>query len=81
MKPIRYVFVRSLPIMAGYIVLGLGFGVLLQSKGYGAGWALVMSGLIYAGSMQYVAIDLGGNHDTDGQRAASVLRNFDAGTL
>ena len=44
--------------MAGYIVLGLGFGVLLQSKGYGAGWALVMSGLIYAGSMQYVAIDL-----------------------
>ena len=58
MKTIRYVFVRSLPIMAGYIVLGLGFGVLLQSKGYGAGWALVMSGLIYAGSMQYVAIDL-----------------------
>ena len=49
MKTIRYAFVRSLPIMAGYIVLGLGFGVLLQSKGYGAGWALVMSGLIYAG--------------------------------
>ena len=58
MKTIRYALVRSLPIMAGYIVLGLGFGVLLQSKGYGAGWALVMSGLIYAGSMQYVAIDL-----------------------
>lgn len=58
MKTIRYAFVRSLPIMAGCIVLGLGFGVLLQSKGYGAGWALVMSGLIYAGSMQYVAIDL-----------------------
>ena len=58
MKTIRYAFVRSLPIMAGYIVLGLGFGVLLQSKSYGAGWALVMSGLIYAGSMQYVAIDL-----------------------
>ena len=35
MKTIRYAFVRSLPIMAGYIVLGLGFGVLLQSKGYG----------------------------------------------
>ena len=52
MKTIRYAFVRSLPIMAGYIVLGLGFGVLLQSKSYGAGWALVMSGLIYAGSTQ-----------------------------
>ena len=58
LKTFRYAFVRSLPIMAGYIVLGLGFGVLLQSKGYGVGWALAMGGLIYAGSMQYVAIDL-----------------------
>ena len=35
MKTLRYAFVRTLPIMAGYLVLGLGFGVLLQSKGYG----------------------------------------------
>ena len=42
----------------GYLVLGLGFGVLLQTKGYGAGWALAMSVLVYAGSMQYVAVDL-----------------------
>ena len=58
MKTLRYAFARTLPIMAGYLVLGLGFGVLLQSKGYGVGWALAMSTLIYAGSMQYVAIDL-----------------------
>ena len=58
LKTFKYAFVRSVPIMAGYIVLGLGFGVLLQSKGYGAGWALAMGGLIYAGSMQYVTIDL-----------------------
>lgn len=51
MKTFKYAFVRSVPIMAGYIVLGLGFGVLLQSKGYGAGWALAMGGLIYAGSI------------------------------
>ena len=44
--------------MAGYLVLGLGFGVLLQTKGYGVGWALAMSALIYAGSMQYLAVDL-----------------------
>ena len=35
MKTLRYAFARTLPIMAGYLVLGLGFGVLLQSKGYG----------------------------------------------
>ena len=58
MKTLRYAFARTLPIMAGYLVLGLGFGVLLQSKGYGVGWSLAMSALIYAGSMQYVTIDL-----------------------
>lgn len=58
MKTAQYAFARSLPVMAGYLVLGLGFGVLLQTKGYGVGWALAMSALIYAGSMQYLAVDL-----------------------
>lgn len=57
-KTARYAFARSLPVLAGYLVLGLGFGVLLDSKGYGLGWAVVMSTLIYAGSMQYLAVDL-----------------------
>ncbi len=54
----KYAFKQSIPIMAGYIVLGMGFGVLLESKGYGVLWAIAMSVFIYAGSMQYVAIDL-----------------------
>lgn len=55
---IKYSFKSSLPIMAGYIVLGMGFGILLESKGYDWWWAGIMSFTIYAGSMQYVAIDL-----------------------
>ena len=55
---IKYAFKRSLPVMAGYLVLGMGFGILLETKGYGIWWALGMSVFIYAGSMQYVAIDL-----------------------
>ena len=51
-------FRASLPVMAGYVVLGMGFGILLQSRGYGWWWALLMSATIYAGSMQYVAVDL-----------------------
>lgn len=57
-RTILYSFRASLPIMAGYVVLGLGFGLLLQSKGYGWWWATFMSVIVYAGSMQYVAIDL-----------------------
>ena len=57
-KLVKKCFVTTLPVMAGYLFLGTGFGMLLQSKGYGLLWAVAMSGLIYAGSMQYLAIDL-----------------------
>ncbi len=55
---LRFAFTATLPVMAGYIVLGIGFGVLLQDKGYAWWWATLMSLTIYAGSMQYVAVDL-----------------------
>lgn len=51
-------FINSLPVMAGYICLGIGFGVLLEANGYSFLWAILMSLTIYAGSMQYVAVDL-----------------------
>lgn len=55
---IRKAFMTSLPVMAGYIVLGTGFGILLRSAGYGTLWALAMSLFIYAGSMQFVGVSL-----------------------
>ena len=54
----REAFVRSLPVMGGYIVLGMGFGILARNAGYNVFWAFAMSLLIYAGSMQYVGIGL-----------------------
>lgn len=55
---LKYAWKASIPVMAGYLVLGIGFGVLLEDKGYGWWWAALMSLTIYAGSMQYVAVDL-----------------------
>lgn len=55
---VKKAFISSLPVFAGYEVLGMGFGILLCSKGYSIIWALLMSVFIYAGSMQYVAINL-----------------------
>lgn len=57
-KTLKHAFITSLPVMAGYVVLGIGFGVLLQDKGYAWWWATLMGVTIYAGSMQYVAVDL-----------------------
>ena len=48
----------TFPVFSGYMVLGFGFGIVLHSKGFGILWAFCMSLFIYAGSMQYVAIDL-----------------------
>ena len=55
---IKNVIIRTLPVMAGYVVLGAGFGVLMRVNGYGLLIAVLMSVLIYAGSAQYVGIRL-----------------------
>lgn len=57
-KTIKKAFVDSLPVMAGYIFMGMGFGVLLQKNGYSFIWAGIMAITIVSGSMQYVAVDL-----------------------
>jgi len=55
---VRKAFLKSLPVMAGYVVLGIGFGILLRNSGYGVAWAAAMAIAIYAGSMQYVGVGL-----------------------
>lgn len=57
-KTMREAFIASIPVMMGYIVLGMAFGMLLESEGYSFLYALAMSVFIYAGSMQFVAINL-----------------------
>ena len=57
-KTFRAAFTASVPVMAGYVVLGIAFGILLRDKGYGFLWALAMSLFIYGGSMQFIAIGL-----------------------
>ena len=57
-QAVRTAFLDTVPVMAGYVFLGFGFGILLNESGYGALWSLAMSLFIYAGSMQYVAISL-----------------------
>ena len=48
----------TIPVMTGYLVLGMGFGIVMCANGYGFLWSVAMSLFIYAGSMQYVAIGL-----------------------
>jgi len=55
-KAFKAAFPYTIPVLIGYIFMGMAFGILLSSKGYNFGWAILMSLFIYAGSMQFVAI-------------------------
>ena len=57
-RTIQLAFYKSVPVMAGYIVLGIGFGILMHNAGYGVLWTAAMSIFIYAGSLQYVGVGL-----------------------
>lgn len=58
MKLLKQVLLKTFPVFTGYIVLGIGFGILMVKNGFGIGWVLAMSLFIYAGSMQYLGISL-----------------------
>lgn len=55
---LKTVLLTTLPVMAGYLAIGIGFGILLKVNGYGLWWAIGMSVFIYAGAMQYVGVSL-----------------------
>ena len=55
---VKAAFPYTIPIMTGYLAVGMAYGVLMASKGYGFLWAGFVSAFAFCGSMQYVAITL-----------------------
>ena len=52
----RTAFRDTVPVMTGYVFLG--FGILALQNGLSIRWAMAMSVLVYAGSMQFVAVTM-----------------------
>jgi 4-azaleucine resistance transporter AzlC len=57
-KVIKAAFPATIPVMLGYISVGIAFGLLFEKSGYNFLWAIFMSVAVYAGSMQFIAINL-----------------------
>lgn len=57
-RTVRQAFVETIPVMTGYLALGFGFGIMLKASGYPVWLAMVMSMVIYAGALQYIAVGL-----------------------
>lgn len=58
LQEIRFAFMQTIPVLLGYIFLGIAFGLMLQDAGYSFWWAFFCSLFIYAGSMQFVLVTL-----------------------
>lgn len=53
-----FAFMQTIPVMLGYLCLGIAFGLMLQDAGYHFLWAFFCSVFVYAGSMQFVLVTL-----------------------
>lgn len=51
-------FIRTIPVLMGYLVLGMAFGLLMHQAGIGTQWSLLMSISVFAGSLQFVMVGL-----------------------
>ena len=60
---------RSIPILLGYGPIGMAFGVVMTSAGYGPVWSFLSSLVIYAGSLQYLMVSF----LTGGAAAVTVI--------
>ncbi len=57
-KALAAAFPLTIPVLTGYLFLGTSFGFLMGSKGFPVWYSLLMSLCIYAGSMQFVTVQL-----------------------
>jgi 4-azaleucine resistance transporter AzlC len=54
----KIVFPLTLPVLAGYMMLGMAYGILMSDKGFSILWTFLMSSVVFAGALQYAAVTL-----------------------
>ncbi|MEC1356240.1 azaleucine resistance protein AzlC [Bacillus sonorensis] len=54
----RAAFPYTVPILAGFVFLGIAYGIYMNSLGFSAIYPIIMSFAIFAGSMEFVAANL-----------------------
>ena len=55
-KDVTAALSTSLPIMVTFLVLGTGYGILMQKHGFGPVWSLISGIIIFSGTAQFVSV-------------------------
>ena len=58
---VRAALRTSLPIMVTFLVLGTGYGILMQKHGFGPVWSLLSGIIIFSGTVQFVSVTMLGS--------------------
>lgn len=57
-KALKAAFPYTLPIFAGFLFLGLAYGIYMNASGFSFVYPMLMSLLIYGGSLEFVAVEM-----------------------
>ncbi len=55
-KDISEAFKTSLPIMVTFVVLSIGYGILMEKHGFGPFWSFISGLIIFSGTAQFVSV-------------------------
>lgn len=53
-KTAKYAFHESLPILSGFLFLGMGYGMYMHSLGFSVWYPIMLAVLIFAGSVEFI---------------------------
>ncbi|MGN1421805.1 MAG: AzlC family ABC transporter permease [Oscillospiraceae bacterium] len=74
---LKAAFPYTLPIMAGFLFLGAAYGIYARTEGLAAAYPILMAAVIFAGSLEFVAVDMltGGVFDPINALVMTIMVN------
>ena len=57
-QSLKAAFPKTIPIIPGYVFMGIAFGILLTNLGYEWYWPVLMAVVIFAGMAQFVSVNM-----------------------
>ena len=57
-KAFKYAFPKTIPIMTGFLFLGLSYGIYMNVSGFSFIYPMIMSIVIFGGSLEFVAVEM-----------------------
>lgn len=58
LKALKAAFPKTIPIMTGFLFLGAAYGIYARTSGLSAAAPIIMAAAVFAGSMEFVAVDM-----------------------